>query len=141
MTNTAKGSCLCGAVTFELTFPTKFFAHCHCSMCRRAHGAPFVSWTSVKKTQLAIDGAENLTTHASSDAARRKFCKHCGSPMFFESTRWSGEVHIAAGCIQDRLDRPLGAHVFVDHKADWLQITDELPEYGGLSGTEPLAKD
>ena len=33
------GSCLCGAVRFEVTLPSKFCAHCHCGNCRKAHGA------------------------------------------------------------------------------------------------------
>lgn len=42
-----EGGCLCGAVRYVITLPTKWCAHCHCSMCRRAHGAAFVTWAGV----------------------------------------------------------------------------------------------
>jgi hypothetical protein len=47
MSDTAVGACLCGAVQFELQLPATWVAHCHCTMCRRAHGAAFVTWVSV----------------------------------------------------------------------------------------------
>ena len=40
----ASGKCLCGAVRFRMRFPSKWVAHCHCTMCRRAHGAAFVTF-------------------------------------------------------------------------------------------------
>lgn len=43
----ANGRCLCGALQFSVRFPTKWVAHCHCTMCRRAHGAAFVTWFEV----------------------------------------------------------------------------------------------
>lgn len=39
----ARGSCLCGAVRFRASLPCKWVAHCHCTCCRRAHGAPLVT--------------------------------------------------------------------------------------------------
>ena len=39
MTNEAlTGSCLCGAVTYQLSPPFLQFVHCHCSRCRKATG-------------------------------------------------------------------------------------------------------
>ena len=37
------GGCLCGDVRFTVDWPSKWIAHCHCSMCRRAHGAAYVT--------------------------------------------------------------------------------------------------
>jgi hypothetical protein len=139
MASHAKGACLCGAVQFELTLPTKWVAHCHCSICRRAHGAPYVTWASVPSAQLRIvAGADHVRRFDSSPAATRSSCMTCGSPLFFESTRWGGEVHVAVGCIEDALDRAPQVHAFFSDKADWVAVHDELPRRGGKTGTEPL---
>ena len=55
----ASGSCLCGAVRFTASLPSLVCAHCHCSMCRRNHGAGYVTWFAVPRAQLVIEsGAE-----------------------------------------------------------------------------------
>ena len=137
MTSTT-GACLCGAVRFEVTFPTKWVAHCHCSMCRRAHGAAFVTWLGVVREQFRILEGEQLGRYQSSPGATRSFCKRCGSPLFFESERWAGEVHIARAAIAGEVDRAPQAHVFYSDRADWLALHDDLPKRGGVTGTEPL---
>ena len=38
------GQCLCGTIQFAVDGPDKGCAHCHCESCRRAHGAPMVTW-------------------------------------------------------------------------------------------------
>src|SRR5690606_34943450 len=40
----ASASCFCGAIRIDAELPSKWVAHCHCTMCRRAHGAAFVTW-------------------------------------------------------------------------------------------------
>ena len=83
----ASGSCLCGRVRFEATMPSIFCAHCHCSICRRSHGAGFVTWFSVPKIQLRIVAGESeLVRFQSTDHGTRSFCGTCGSSLFFEST-------------------------------------------------------
>ena len=52
MTTRYEGACLCGQVRFAIVPPTKWCAHCHCTMCRRAHGAAFVTWIGVPEAQF-----------------------------------------------------------------------------------------
>lgn len=133
------GSCLCGGVRFEIEPPTRFCAHCHCSICRRAHGAPMVTWAGVPSAQLSVtEGEQLLERYASSPEARRSFCKRCGSQLFFESSRWPGEVHVAVASLTDELDRPVAVHVFFDDRVPWLEVADGLPRLGGESGVEPI---
>jgi hypothetical protein len=137
--NVFTGSCLCGAVQFQVTPPTKWCANCHCSMCRRAHGAAFVTFVGVLLPQLEITaGADRLTRFPSSQAATRSFCSACGSTLFFESTRWAGEIHIARANFHGDIDHPVQAHAFFDHRADWWPIDDDLPKLGGPTGNQPL---
>jgi hypothetical protein len=121
MTRThASGGCLCGTVRFRFALPTLWCAHCHCSLCRRAHGAAFVTWVGVASDRFELtSGAESLVRYASTPAARRSFCGQCGSTLFFESTRWPGEVHIAVANVDDPLDREPAAHVYWSERAPW----------------------
>ncbi len=140
MSGRTRGGCACGAVRFELTLPSKFCAHCHCSNCRRAHGAAFVTYAGFPRDQVEISGSEHLTRYLTDTGATRSFCSRCGSTLLYESPRWEGEIHVVLANIEDQIDRPPGAHVYVDHKAAWWEITDELPQLGGESGTEPKPK-
>ena len=136
------GRCLCGAVRFEILPPTKWCAHCHCSLCRRAHGAAFVTWFGVERAQFAMtSGEEQLVWFHSSPPARRGFCSSCGSTLFFESERWPGEIHIALAHMEGAIDRPPAAHVFYDTHVDWVELGDELRRLGGPSGNQPLATE
>jgi hypothetical protein len=124
------GGCLCGAVRFRATFPSHWVAHCHCGMCRRAHGAAFVTWVSVPAAGFALqEGAEAaLAWHASSPEAERGFCRRCGSPMLFRSGSWANEVHIAAAALDDGPDRMPQMHAFWDAHVGWTRSDPELPQ-------------
>lgn len=127
-----KGGCLCGAVRFEVMLPSKWCAHCHCSMCRRAHGAGFVTWAGFESDHFTLRaGDHHLQWYESSPGARRGFCSTCGSTMLFESTRWPDETHVALGCIEGEIDRKPQANSFFDEHVDWAPIDDALKAYGG----------
>ena len=126
------GGCLCGAVRFEAELPTRWCAHCHCSMCRRAHGAGYVTWAGFPSSQFRLrQGGEQLTWYASSPGARRGFCRACGSTMLFESERWAGETHVALGCLDGPIDRRPQANVFFDTHVDWMPIDETLKTVPG----------
>lgn len=136
-TAVASGTCLCGAVRFRAGLPSKWVAHCHCSYCRRAHGAPFVTWAGFPSERFSIEpGAGQPTWYESSPGAQRAFCARCGSPMFFQSTRWPGEMHIARALFADPLDREPSAHVFYEMHVPWLTIADDLPKKVSQGSTQ-----
>lgn len=130
MTNaSASGGCLCGAVRFTARFPSKWVAHCHCTRCQRAHGAPFVTWAGFKAERVAIEDPDQaLRWHEGLAGAQRGFCSRCGSPMFFRSERWPGELHIARALFAEPLDREPQAHVYYESHVSWLSVGDELPK-------------
>jgi hypothetical protein len=47
--------------------------------------------------------------------------------MFFKSSRWPGEMHVARACINGNIDRSPQAHVFAGARAHWFDFSDELP--------------
>jgi hypothetical protein len=136
------GGCLCGAVRFEVTAPTNWCAHCHCSLCRRAHGAAFVTWFGVDHGRFALRaGEDELIWYRSTPPARRGFCSRCGSTLFFASERWPEEIHIALAAMDGAIDREPAAHVFYDSHVPWVALGDSLPRRGGASGVEPIEQD
>ena len=133
------GACLCGAVRFEIELPTLFCAHCHCSMCRRAHGAGFVTWCGVPRARFhLLAGAAQLVRYGSSEHATRSFCGICGSSLLFESTQRPDDLDTVLANLQAPIDRAPEFHVHYSDHADWVQLADALPRLGGPTGLEPL---
>jgi hypothetical protein len=124
----AHGRCHCGRVRFVATFPSRFNAHCHCESCRRAHGAAFVTWVGFPSTQVRItEGADLIATHESSPGTYRRFCRECGTKLFFESSRWPGEVHVTLAAFDEPVDRPPTVHAFYAEHASWLPALRDDP--------------
>ena len=123
-----EGGCLCGTVRFEVGLPSKWCAHCHCSMCRRYHGAGYVSWAGFSSDRFRItEGSESLSWYDSSEQAQRGFCSNCGSSMLFRSDRWPDEVHVALGVLDGPVDKPPQAHVFHENHVNWIVMDDTIP--------------
>jgi len=129
---TVRGACLCGAVQFEVDLPTRFCVHCHCSMCQRNHGAAFVTWFAVPKSQFrVIDGESALTRYQSSDKGTRSFCSRCGSSLFCENERDADIIDITLASMSAPIDIAPQAHIYFDTHADWVNVGDELPKMRG----------
>ncbi len=129
----AEGSCSCGAVRYRVGLPALWVAHCHCSMCRRAQGAAFVTWFGVAADRFASLGSTtHLRSHRSSPEATRRFCDQCGTPLFFESTRWPGEVHVTLASLDPAVAATLTpqAHVYWSDCVPWSAVHDDLPKKG-----------
>lgn len=123
---TTRGTCLCGDLSFEANLPTKWVAHCHCTLCQRAHGAPVVTWVGFEAAQVHIhDPHARLQWYASTPGAERGFCSRCGSTLFFRSQRWPGELHIVRSNFDGPVDREPQLHVYYDSHAPWLVLGDD----------------
>lgn len=125
------GSCLCGAIQFEARHLSPKMAHCHCSMCRKFHGAAFATFgeTTVDNFHW-IKGAELLKTYQAPNGTRRQFCSVCGSSLIFKpSGEDNGLVEFALGALDDPISEWPDAHIFTAYKADWMELTDDLPKF------------
>jgi hypothetical protein len=121
------GACLCGALRYEVEGPFQNLMHCHCSMCRKHHGAPFASFVSANARGFRwLSGEDAACEYPSSLAGRRRFCQTCGSV----APAGAGElVFMPAGNLLGDLGDAGGMHVFVGSKAAWHTIGDELPQH------------
>jgi hypothetical protein len=124
-----KGSCLCGAVTFEVTGSLSPPDACHCSQCRKWTGHFLVS-TDVPRAALQIHGVERVSWFRSSEKVRRGFCSACGASLFFDPI--DREKHAWIGVAMGAFDLPTGTqlalHIFVAEKGDYYDISDDLPQ-------------
>lgn len=120
------GSCLCGAVRFEVQGELEPADACHCTQCRKTSGHYWVS-TNVERSSLVIHGEEHVRWFFSSEKVRRGFCDTCGASLFWDPTH-KNKVSIAMGAFEQPTDTKMRIHIFVADKGDYYEITDGLPQ-------------
>ena len=126
-----KGSCLCGAIEFEVSDPPGGATHCHCSRCRKTRGTAHATNYMVALDKLRyLRGEELLTKYRLPEAKfyAHWFCGVCGSTMpRFDEARGFAIVPMGA-FDEDPITRP-NRHIHVASKAAWDVITDDLPQF------------
>ncbi len=125
----AKGSCLCGGIQYEVDGDIEVMANCHCSMCRKHHGASFVTFAGAKPSQFRwLEGEELLVDYESSPGTHRAFCRTCGSSL---PAPHPGEAlfFFPVGTLDDDPGQRVQGHVFVASKAPWVELDDDLPKF------------
>ena len=126
----ATGSCLCGAVRYDISGPLRPVIACHCQQCRKSSGH-HVAATSAARGDVQISG--DVTWYRSSERAQRGFCGVCGSNLFWDGP---GEnLAIFAGTLNGDPGIRLTAHIYCDDKGAYYQIQDDLPK---APGYDPL---
>lgn len=121
-----QGSCLCGAVRFEVAGALPPPNACHCSQCRKQSGHFWAS-TDVPRDAVTIHGAEKLTWFRSSEKVRRGFCSVCGSFLFWDPLP-KDTLAIAMGAFDSPTGARLAMHIFVADKGDYYEMGDGLPQ-------------
>ncbi|MCY4057727.1 MAG: GFA family protein [Gammaproteobacteria bacterium] len=123
------GSCLCGDIAFEIDHPIDLVGHCHCSMCRKFHGAAFATFAVTAPDRFRWrDGQDKVVHYRSSESGWRNFCPRCGSavPACPEGGPFAS---VPLGNVaEDPGVRP-SLHFFVGSKAPWHDIPDDLPRH------------
>ena len=133
------GSCVCGGVQFDITGPLLSPLNCHCSQCRKQHGAAFRSRIRVKTDNVRwLKGQDLIKYYDNGSGFLRGFCRECGTPVANRpGPQWGkaamfphalSEYGIPLAILDDPPVRP-ACHIFVGSKAPWFEITDALPQY------------
>ena len=123
------GSCLCGAVQYEISGDPQWFYHCHCSRCRKATGTGHASNLLIPHGSLKwIEGEALIKSYKVPEAKRftNCFCSGCGGrlPRYVLET---GMVVIPAGSIDDELDFKPQFRIFWDSRVKWSCGGDKIP--------------
>ena len=128
-----RGSCLCGAVQFEVGRLVGPFELCHCRRCRKSSGSAYLAGIVVSSAEFRwVQGKEHITVfelpvQEHPPAYCRPFCRVCGSPL--PEPEASGVWReIPAGLLDDDPGLRPDRHIFVEHRAPWTPRGDGLPE-------------
>jgi hypothetical protein len=126
-----KGQCLCGAIKYEVDKIKSQMGNCHCSMCRKFHGAAFSTFGEADSKDFHwIEGEDQLKDYVASNGSVRQFCQNCGSSMTFSaSEEVSGLIEFSLGTLDSDLEMSPDAHVYTGSKANLVEIIDELPQH------------
>lgn len=125
---TFTGGCLCGNVRYEISGEPLLSGICHCSMCRRAGGAPAVAWATFAEKQVEYSGAPPKL-YQSSPKAKRGFCANCGTQIFFDATFLPGLVDITVGSMDEPELLPPTLHLWYSSHLSWAEFADDLPHH------------
>ena len=129
MSTSIRGACLCGAVAFSIAPPYRWFAHCHCSMCRKHYGALF--GTSLGAATAAfrwLAGADEIVHYRASEAFERPFCRHCGATVpaaSHDEPYWN----VPAGLLDGDPGARPRTHIFVASRSPLAELDDVLPRH------------
>jgi hypothetical protein len=125
-----QGHCECKRVSFEVDGEISEFSHCHCSQCRRLHGAAFATYAGVEKDKFRyLSGEEDIKKYASSGDHERVFCGNCGSNILVRVDGYPDYLYLAMGVVDGDPGHPDAYHIFVGSKAPWHEIIDDLVQY------------
>ena len=123
-----KGCCLCGKVRYQITGPLFAADHCHCSMCRKQHGAAFSTYADCYPDDFKwTSGEELIKIYETSASAGWCFCRECGSSL--AGTEKGRITSVTLGTVEGDPGIKPESHIFVASKADWDEITDDLPQF------------
>ena len=129
------GGCLCGDIHYEAGAGAMHQSACHCSMCRRASGAPFVAWFSVPRLNLRwLQGRPS--SYASSEHGTRSFCARCGTQLLFEDDRYPEEVDLTTCSLDDPDRLAPQSHIYTATQVAWVKLDDGLPRYSASSRSD-----
>ena len=140
------GGCLCGAIRYTLKEPAKSIEHCHCSNCRRAHGAFYASGGLYSASAVEIvTGQNNLQHYESSAGNYRKFCKTCGCHLFMTVDHFPNEVYVWVASIDDGAHpghpAEKEAHIFTSSKAPWEHVSTKLPHFDEINSAISIGQE
>ncbi len=128
------GHCECGRIRYEVDGEINDFSHCHCSQCRRLHGAAFATFVGVARDKFRyLSGESDTKVYASSDTHDRIFCAVCGSNIMVGLSTEPESLYLSMSALDGNPPCPPGYHIYVGSKAPWHEISDDLPQYD----TEP----
>ena len=129
MNSLYQGSCLCGEVRFEAGGFSAQAAHCHCSMCRKFHGAAFGTLVAVQEINW-LNGIEHLKEYVGHNGTVRTFCENCGSSLGFRAKDAPfSQMELAIATFDEPIPVKIDAHIYASYKANWYQIEGPLPVF------------
>jgi hypothetical protein len=115
-------------VTWEVAAPFDQMSHCHCSRCRKTHGAAFATYVAAPAPGFRLFNREDVTCWESSRDFFRCFCTRCGS-VVPAGNAVGGQVFVPVGNFDNDPGVRAVAHIFLASKAPWFDVSDNLARF------------
>jgi hypothetical protein len=129
MSSQHSGSCLCGAVRFEVAGTLDRFYLCHCAHCRKDTGsAHAANLFSSSATLRWLSGQDQVRVfNLPSTRHRHAFCATCGSAL--PDVQMEGALlKVPAGSLDSPILVRPDAHIFCASRANWDDALEEIPK-------------
>ena len=124
-----QGSCLCQQVRFSVVGFKGTVGNCHCTMCRKFHGAAFATLVNVEGLTW-LSGLEQLKDFVAPNGTIRTFCSHCGSSLGFRSKDAPlDEIEIAIATFDEDLPISAEVQIYCAYKANWSELSPTIKTF------------
>jgi hypothetical protein len=123
-----RGGCYCGEIRYEAEGTPFYETNCHCSICRRTTGAPFVAWFSVPRNHFRLLSGEPARFRSTSQATRG-FCSRCGTQLTFEHDDFPDEIALTTCSLDEPEKTPPKDHIYTSTKLNWIKLADSLLQH------------
>jgi hypothetical protein len=121
------GRCECRGVRYRVPDEFVYAANCHCSNCRASTGSAFKPFAGIESHKLEIVAGSDTLLVWGDDEGNHTRCGICGS-LLYSVVRDGAYAHVALGSLVDEPTIRPTEHIFVESKAPWFTITDDLPQ-------------
>ena len=126
---TVRGSCLCGAVAYEIEKLDSPIEHCSCRFCRKAHAAAFNTAASVRREHFRwLKGVDRLSAYESSPGKRRHFCSTCGTQLIAERAGLDAIV-LRVATLDDDPGQTPAFRIWTSDEVPWLEYGPGIVAY------------
>ncbi len=125
-----EGGCFCNLVRYRITGTPLRIVNCHCTMCRRASGAPYVTWISVKSSSFSFPKMRPVH-FSSSSRAERSFCDHCGTPLTFQYKADRATLDVTVGSLDEPDQFVPTMDIYTRSHVRWVPLAPGLKRYEG----------
>lgn len=123
-----QGRCLCGSVRYRLCGQPYHVTHCHCASCRKASGAPFVTWLTVRRMEVQWQG-EALQIYRSSLGVERGFCARCGTTLSYCHEAAPEEIDLTVATLDNPDCLRPEDHTWTEQRVSWVTDMAGLPSH------------
>lgn len=126
------GRCGCGAVEYTANAEPLNVINCHCNLCRSFNGSSFSTYVVFRADAFEIAKGETELSEFRESNGIKKFCRHCGTPVYSQPDKFLGLRMVFLGTLANRAD-------LVPRRNVWSE--SQLPWIGDIKEIESVARD
>jgi len=121
MATNLTGSCICGAVNYEIKRRPLLTVNCHCTICRRGNGSSFSTYATVLESSFFIvKGDDKIQSFVLGEKGEKNFCVVCGSPLFNKNEKYPGFYMVHYGSLNEPNNIEPSVNIFSANKLPWV---------------------